>query len=1198
MNKTRVTMLCVALVLFCIARAFAGGNRAEHISSQCLVPDWSKSSGGFSPALSPDGKILLYLSRGRDDRRREWEEQVWVLPVQEAIGYNPKSNRYERRNTAAPWRLSVALPETKEDIRDYETDNSYLRNAQWSLDGKRVAFTYRGRLFCAEDFDLRRQTASVRMLADVKTISQAEAGRSFADGTANTRCALPIRRPRWSPDGRKIAFMRWTNFLGSADLCVLDVASNTETVPMRDLFTVNNESQCSELWSRDSKSLIHSHRTKDGSSVRVVSVDGSSSRELPSGAPLSWSPTADQLLTSFGGLQVGDANFEHRRYLAKPLSPRPKAACEAERLHRIRALVREQYLGRLTAAQIRRFENGSASAIELVWLCQYCELKAVANACGPIVKCELDNIGSRFDSANNLRITVAAIWKVVGALSPDIRRLYYNGVRRIYFRLDPTNTTAQDEMPAWSPDGKRIAFVRSDGTGARESQVIVMDVATGAWRSVFHEDGVDYAIWAADGKALVVQARRSVASQPGEDDSAPWVEIASYPEIWLVKLEQPKIPAELAAMGQQAAASDQNQNTLPPRGQPERVYVSPGKVGMQPGATRQFQVRALDSSGFEVPCSGNVVWKCDSRAGSISETGLFTACDASGGYPGAIGVSVGGSFAGWADVTILPSVPTGGYVLERTVGAAPFGYLSRPEGVAVDKNGAVLVADTMNHRIQRYDSTGRWMGAWGSYGSASGQFVYPAALTTDSDGNLYVVDRDRVQEFDASGRFIKQFGSWQYRIAPGEFSSPSAVAVGPDGSVYITAVNPVAVHVFDRTGKFLRLIGSKGDGDGQFDFAAGVAVDGDGSVYVSSTMQKRVTKFDASGKFIKQWSSLIPSDQGHSLPDTLMLSPTGKALWVVDAGQRSIKEYDFGGNFIAVRWASSYGPNGPQDASEVAYDAGGNLYVADDSRHLIWKLDPAGRYIARWGSPGICGGNLRSPDAVRVGKNGNILVADTSNYTIQEFDSSLNFIKRWSEIAPPPDGLAIGPMGDIYMRASYAKWSRYDPSGKFVSEVGPDCTGQAMAIAPDGDMYVADPVNHRVLKLDALGRLLLKWGSEGGADGQFTYPEGIAIGPSGDVYVCDCNKHQIQQFDSTGKFIRRWESHARKIATDAQGRVYGILLDEPRVQIFSSEGKLLAEITADGMRPWDLTVDRDGSVYVVDPDNNTLYKFVPASGLR
>lgn len=98
------------------------------------------------------------------------------------------------------------------------------------------------------------------------------------------------------------------------------------------------------------------------------------------------------------------------------------------------------------------------------------------------------------------------------------------------------------------------------------------------------------------------------------------------------------------------------------------------------------------------------------------------------------------------------------------------------------------------------------------------------------------------------------------------------------------------------------------------------------------------------------------------------------------------------------------------------------------------------------------------------------------------------------------------------------KWgSNGTADGQFNYPVG-------IAVDSVGNVYETDGDNHRIQKFSSDGTFLMKWGSRGTGDGQFNYPVGVALGPDGNVYVVDHFNHRIQVFTTAGMLIRKWGS--------------------------------------------------------------------------
>ena len=124
------------------------------------------------------------------------------------------------------------------------------------------------------------------------------------------------------------------------------------------------------------------------------------------------------------------------------------------------------------------------------------------------------------------------------------------------------------------------------------------------------------------------------------------------------------------------------------------------------------------------------------------------------------------------------------------------GQFAQPEGIAVDASGAVYVADTFNHRIQKFDADGSFLLKWGSLGSGNEQFYDPLGLGTDGDGNVYVAETSvpRIKKFDAAGTFLLSWGTQGSEA--GEFDHPIDVALTPTDEVFVVDWGNDQIHRF------------------------------------------------------------------------------------------------------------------------------------------------------------------------------------------------------------------------------------------------------------------------------------------------------------------------------------------------------------------------------------------------------------------
>ena len=305
------------------------------------------------------------------------------------------------------------------------------------------------------------------------------------------------------------------------------------------------------------------------------------------------------------------------------------------------------------------------------------------------------------------------------------------------------------------------------------------------------------------------------------------------------------------------------------------------------------------------------------------------------------------------------------------------GELNGAEGISVHTNGDVYVADTLNNRVQVYNSDGDFVRVWGTFCNTdtlgdcvdpqgNGEFNGPEGIVVDSDNErVFVSDtlNNRIQVFDLAGSFISAWG--ESGGEEGQLNLPLGLDVDGEGLLYVADLLNHRIQVFEADGEFVRTWGSVGSEEGQFTVPVDVAISGD-NVYVIENATHRVQKFDLDGEFESTWGSVCDLAVGEGC-DT----PLGE------------------GQFLRP--------------FAIATDADGNVYVADQSNHRVQVFDEDGQFISQFGSvcslfgteeiPAETGcqtelgeGQFFLPKGIDVSPDGEIYVSDSDNHRIQVFD--------------------------------------------------------------------------------------------------------------------------------------------------------------------------------------------------------------------
>ena len=297
--------------------------------------------------------------------------------------------------------------------------------------------------------------------------------------------------------------------------------------------------------------------------------------------------------------------------------------------------------------------------------------------------------------------------------------------------------------------------------------------------------------------------------------------------------------------------------------------------------------------------------------------------------------------------------------------------------------------------------------------------------------------------------------------------------------------------------------------------------------------------------------------------------------------------------------------------------------VADDEETLFTQLEP----VQVIGRSGIGDGEFQRPRNLALSPDGErVYVLDSGNNRVQYFDKSGNYLGQWNSAAgtnfSEPWGIAVDSKGNVYMADTWNNrivktdadgnlitvWYANDPTDSR-SFYGP----RAIAISSDNIVYVCDTGYKRIMIYDENGTFIRKFGVSGMGMGELDEPVGIALLDDDHLAVADTWNQRVQVFDVSGKGLQdgvtlvfdvnAWftQSLNNKPYITGSSDSRSIFITDPEgslIHQYDMNGKLVRTWNADGgdidhfSMPVGITMGPDGSIWVVDTENNRVNRFI------
>jgi uncharacterized protein (TIGR03437 family) len=472
-------------------------------------------------------------------------------------------------------------------------------------------------------------------------------------------------------------------------------------------------------------------------------------------------------------------------------------------------------------------------------------------------------------------------------------------------------------------------------------------------------------------------------------------------------------------------------------------------------------------------------------------------------------------------------------------------------------------------------------------------------LAIDRSGDIYYTAPAGIIKLTPSGATVRVAGMFGTSAPPQEGVQATAaalfvegIALDPSGNLIFSDGNTMRVWRIDASGALHAVAGTATPGTAgeggpavaaQLEFPGALAYDAAGALYISD--QHRILKVQPDGTLVRLASSstafngpiavdsagvvYYTTSQGYSIA---RLNADGSSTPVAGTLPGSFSNGCGSGSNPAVGDAktATFGQIGA-----MVFDQSGNLLVVDQSNSTVRQINPVGQIRTLAGAPPVFSGDggptsaatFSNPQALAFDSAGNLYIADTGNNRIRKVttDGTINTI-----------GGQGGPTGDMV----------YSCSG-----ISPNYLNSPAALALDatGTVYVADTLNHRVVKLAADGTPILFAGTgtkgyamaAAGAAANtvpLDSPRALGIDSAGNIWVGD-NAIRILKISPAGVIVNVLPGmRARSFSTDAQQNLYvtSALISYqlmPGDQLLQLFGNALSQLNPSGTPPVELPND-------------------------
>ena len=516
-------------------------------------------------------------------------------------------------------------------------------------------------------------------------------------------------------------------------------------------------------------------------------------------------------------------------------------------------------------------------------------------------------------------------------------------------------------------------------------------------------------------------------------------------------------------------------------------------------------------------------------------------------------VAVAGALALAASLTAGLATSSAADTDEEGTLGGPLHAEMYPSGLDTAPDGTVVIADTGNNRVAKYNANGALIWETGTHGTGTNQFDNPRDVGVDPAGNIYVADtrNSRIVKLSSTGAWLGSTTgpSTAFSFPLGVSAKGNKVYVGDTGrhrvvvldqslavtqtvtangvcanindnrdaqadaagNIYVAGYKTNEIVKFAANGTCISKWGGTGTTPGKFRTPYGIdtgidPVTGQELVYVADGLNNRMQAFTTAGVFVTEFGSFGEPDQVGTFTTMrrVALDKTGTGhVWSADLWGNRIERWDrtsTGFTYNRTNGDVMPEPTGTAVFHEprgMAFTPSGDLWVADTVHHSFQRFNGNGNLISTCGQRAAEGtqlGQYNWPRGIAVDpQTGNLWIADTKQHQLQVMTPNCEGIGFVSNAAPAPTSApSTGPTTSRSGRVTARRSSSTPRTTGSRPTTSPTPTWPSRQQGPAAGVRVRH-ARHRRQQLPA-------------------GPAPSRSGPNGNVYVADRGNNRIQEY--------------------------------------------------------------------------------------